>query len=264
MANFFDCKAIADSIIENVAKQVKILDRPPFLVGIRLEGVPGSEAYANGIKKDCNRCGILYSEHIMDFEAPIESWDKRIAILNEDDAIDGIIVFTPCPMITQKINPEKDVDATDSNLYYDPCTPSAVIKILLQSTIKISEKHAVVIGRSNTVGKPMARLFLDNDATVTVCHSKTQNLAKYCRDADIIVAATGQKNLVTYDMVRVGTTVIDVSRADVKFDEVSRVAEFMTPQKNGLGLVTRAVLMEHVLEARRSKISFLNNEVQNN
>ncbi len=255
MANVFDCKAIAESMIGRIAEQIKTLDRPPFLVGLRVDGEPNAEMYANGITKDCKRCGILYSEHVMDYDATIESWDKRIAMLNEDDAIDGIIVFTPCPDITQRINPQKDIDARDSNLYYEPCTPSAVIKILLESTIKISEKHAVVLGRSNTVGKPMARLLLDNDATVTICHSKTQNLTKYCRDADIIVAATGCKNLLTYDMVKIGTTVVDVSGIDVDFDDINRVAEYITPQKNSIGLVTRAILIEHVLEARRNKVN---------
>lgn len=253
MANVFDCKAISDSMLDKIAEQIKTLDHAPFLVGLRVEGDSGSESYAKGIKKDCAKCGIFYFEHLMEKDASIDSWNKRIIALNEDDSVDGIIVFTPCPKFTEKINPKKDVDAMHDNLYYDPCTPSAVIKILLESSIKISEKHAVVLGRSNTVGRPMARLFLDNDATVTVCHSKTPNLAKYCREADILVAATGQKDLVTYDMVKIGTTVIDVGRTDVNFNEVSRVAEYITPEKSGLGLVTRAVLMEHILQANMMK-----------
>lgn len=251
MANVFECKTIADSILTNVADQIKTLDHPPFLVGLRLEGERGAELYAKGIKKDCAKCGIFYVEHVIDRDASIESWDKRVAALNEDDSIDGIIVLNPCQKFTMKINPKKDVDARASNLYYNPCTPSAVIKILLESTIKISEKHAVVLGRSSTVGRPVANLFLDNDATVTICHSKTQNLADYCRNADIIVAATGSKDLLTYDMVKIGTTVIDVSGVDANFNDVSRVAGYITPQKNSIGLVTRAILMEHVLEARR-------------
>lgn len=254
MANILDCKAIADSMLEKITEQIKTLDTPPVLVGIRIEGDAGAESYAKGIKKDCARCGVLYFEHLMEKDSPIDSWDKRIAALNEDDSIDGIIIFTPCPKFTERIKPQKDIDAMHSNLYYDPCTPSAVIKILLESSVEITEKHAVVLGRSNTVGRPMARLLLDNDATVTVCHSKTPNLSKYCREADILIAATGQKNMVTYDMAKIGSTVIDVGRTDVKFDEVVRVAENITPQKNGVGLVTRAILMEHVLEARRNRV----------
>lgn len=253
MANIFDCKTIADLMIQDVAEKVKTLNNSPFLVGVRLDGENGPSMYANGIKKDCKKCGILYSEYLMDKDDTIEGWNKRIAMLNQDNTVDGVIIFTPCPDITQRILPEKDVDARDSNLYYEPCTPSAAIKVLLESNIEIAGKYAIVIGRSNTVGKPMARLLLDNDATVTICHSKVDDISKYCRDADIIISATGIKDLVTCNMVKGGAAVIDVSRIDTKFDEVDRVAGIVTSQKNGLGLVTRAVLMEHVLNAAMRK-----------
>lgn len=248
--NILDCKAYADSVLESVAEQVKAMNRPPFLVGIRKENNPGAASYAAGIKRDCDRCGIFYKEYIMAENDNFDAWDRRIAMLNIDPAVDAIIVFTPAELVLEEVSQYKDVDAFSSNKAFNSCTADGVIDLLIYNEIPIHGRDVVVIGRSDNVGKPMALTLLDYDATVTICHSKTPYLSSHCKKADIIISATGQQGLVKGYMVKPGATVIDVGRGDVEFDSVAEVAGAITPAKGGTGLATRAALMQHVIRAK--------------
>ncbi len=192
--------------------------------------------------------------------------------MNSDNSVDGILVQLPLPdksvenEILEHVSPFKDVDGFHAvnagnlllgNQCLAACTPSGVIELIKSAGTEISGKHAVVIGRSNIVGKPVAMLLLQENATVTVCHSKTRNLKDIAKDADILVVAIGKKEFVTADMVKVGAVVIDVGMnrhdgklyGDVKFDEVSEKAAFITPVPGGVGPMTITMLLNNTIKA---------------
>lgn len=247
----------------------------PGLAVIIVGDNPASKVYVANKEKGCHETGI-YSEVIrMPEETTKEELLSEIHRLNHDDKIHGILVQLPLPKqiqaeeeeILEAIDPKKDVDGFHpinvGNLSIGkdalvPCTPHGCIRMLEMAGIPIAGKHAVIIGRSNIVGKPMAQLLLSRNATVTVCHSRTANLAEITRQADILVAAVGRPYFVTADMVKEGAVVIDVGInrlenkklvGDVDFANVEPIAGAITPVPGGVGLLTIAMLMQNTVFA---------------
>ena len=247
----------------------------PRLAVIIVGNDPASEVYVRNKQKTCAELDIL-SDHIaLPAETTREELLARIDALNADASVHGILVQLPLPAalaahedeILSRIDPRKDVDGFHPmNVGHlsigapglRPCTPAGCIRMLEYAGIPIEGKHAVIIGRSNIVGKPMGMLLLERHATVTLCHSHTEHLAELAREADILVAAVGQPHFVTADMVKPGATVIDVGInriapkklvGDVDFAAVSEVAGAITPVPGGVGLLTVAMLMENVVQA---------------
>ena len=232
-----------------------------------------SKVYVGNKVKACAELG-LYSEHIaLPADTPQATLLEKIAELNANHAIHGILVQLPVPRhidshkVLDAISPGKDVDGfhpqnvgalvTDSTLF-PPCTPYGVMKLLEKSGIEIEGKHAVVVGRSHIVGKPMALMLLHKNATVTICTSKTRNLARHTRDADILVVATGKPQMITGDMIKPGATVIDVGInrlpngklvGDVDFDSAKEVAGYITPVPGGVGPMTITMLVANTVQA---------------
>jgi len=251
----------------------------PRLAVIIVGNDPASEVYVRNKQKTCEELGIL-SDHIaLSAETSKEELLARIDALNADEEVHGILVQLPLPAalasceeeVLSRIDPRKDVDGFHPvNVGYlsigapglRPCTPAGCIRMLEYAGIRMEGAHAVIIGRSNIVGKPMAMLLLERHATVTLCHSRTKNLAAITREADILVAAVGQPHFVTADMVKPGATVIDVGInriapkklvGDVDFEAVSEVAGAITPVPGGVGLLTVAMLMENVVQAAKAQ-----------
>ena len=247
----------------------------PRLAVIIVGNDPASEVYVRNKQKTCAELDIL-SDHIaLPAETTREELLARIDALNADVLVHGILVQLPLPAalaahedeILSRVDPRKDVDGFHPmNVGHlsigapglRPCTPAGCIRMLEYAGIPIEGKHAVIIGRSNIVGKPMGMLLLERHATVTLCHSRTENLAEIAREADILVAAVGQPHFVTADMVKPGATVIDVGInriapkklvGDVDFEAVEKVAGAITPVPGGVGLLTVAMLMENVVQA---------------
>ena len=242
---------------------------------------PASQVYVRNKHKACEELGI-YSEVVtLPENTTSEELTAKIDELNADKKIHGILVQLPLPTalrpyednILARINPLKDVDGFHpvnvgklslGQPGLVPCTPLGCLKMLELAGIEIAGKRAVIIGRSNIVGKPMAGLLLAKNATVTICHSRTQDLANLTREADILVAAVGKPQFVTADMVKPGATVIDVGInriapkklvGDVDFEAVKEIAGAITPVPGGVGLLTVAMLMQNVVEAARVQLS---------
>jgi len=273
MANLLDGKTLAKSILKKVKAQATSMATPPGLAVVIVGGDPASRVYVDNKKRDCTACGITSHE----FALPEDiSEDRLLALVHELNSrpdIHGILVQLPLPKglsdqkIIQAISPEKDVDAfhmlnvgrvLNGEYGFLPCTPAGIIAILDHYGIDPTGKHAVVVGRSNIVGKPMAMMLLHRNATVTICHTRTADLAAMTRQADILVAAVGKIGLITADMVKPGAVVIDagINRkddgkicGDVDFDAVSQVASYITPVPGGVGPMTRAMLMLNTANA---------------
>ena len=234
---------------------------------------PASRIYVNNKKKACEYCGIRSFEYAMPAETTQEELMALIEKLNNDDSVDGILCQLPIPKhldekaVINAIRPDKDVDAFHpANVGkimigdYDflPCTPAGVMELIKESGIDITGKECVVIGRSNIVGKPMAMLLLHAHGTVTICHSRTKDLAETVRRADIVVAAVGVPELITGDMIKEGAVVIDVGMnrladkklvGDVEFSGASEKASAITPVPGGVGPMTIAMLMKNTVKA---------------
>lgn len=265
-------KAEAKEKVEAIQAKYGVI---PGLAVIIVGDNPASKVYVANKEKGCHETGI-YSEVIrMPEETTKEELLREIHRLNHDDKIHGILVQLPLPKqiqaeeeaILEAIDPKKDVDGFHpinvGNLSIGkdalvPCTPHGCIRMLEMAGIPIAGKHAVIIGRSNIVGKPMAQLLLSRNATVTVCHSRTANLAEITRQADILVAAVGRPYFVTADMVKEGAVVIDVGInrlenkklvGDVDFANVEPIAGAITPVPGGVGLLTIAMLMQNTVFA---------------
>lgn len=277
-AIIMDGKALAAEVKERVRKDSAMLSRQPGLAVILVGDDPASAVYVRNKEKDCEECGFL----CMDYHLPqTATQDEVLALverMNNYGAVDGILVQLPLPpriderTVLEAIAPDKDVDAfhpenvgriVQGQAYYKPCTPAGVMELLHRYGIDPAGKHCVVIGRSNIVGKPMALLLLQEDATVTVCHSKTPDLAAQCRQADILISAVGRRGLVTADMVKPGAVVIDVAMnrneagklcGDVDYENVREVASYITPVPGGVGPMTRAMLMENTYKAAKCRI----------
>ena len=269
-----DGKAVAASIKEEIKAQVEALEgRKPGLAVIIVGENPASQVYVRNKVQSAEYVGMLSRK----IELPEDVSELRlldeIAALNADGAIDGVLVQLPLPKhidadkVLDAIDPAKDVDGFHpvnvSNLWLGrpctiPCTPKGIMRLISESGINPAGKNAVVVGRSNIVGKPVAKLLLDANATVTIAHSRTPDLAAVTRGADILVVAVGKEAVVTGDMVKPGAVVIDVGMnrnaagklcGDVEFSTAAEVASAITPVPGGVGPMTIAMLMQNTLES---------------
>lgn len=274
-----DGKAVSAAVRDRIKNEVADLKKEGKETGLAVIIVgndPASKVYVNNKKKGCEQVGMNSYEYALPEETTTEELLKLINELNGDNRVDGILCQLPLPRhidektVINSIAPEKDVDAfhpvnTGHIMIGDhsflPCTPAGIIEMLKYYDIQISGKECVVIGRSNIVGKPMAMLLLQNSGTVTVCHSKTENLAEVCRRADILVAAVGKANFVTSDMVKDGAVVIDVGMnrnaegklcGDVDFENVKDRCSFITPVPGGVGPMTITMLLNNTLTASKN------------
>lgn len=276
MAYIIDGKKISQEIKDELRDKVTALKaegKQACLAVIQVGNDPASSVYVNNKKKACAYIGI----ESLSYELPEETTEQEllelVERLNKDDSVHGILVQLPVPKhidgdkIIQTISAKKDVDGFHpenvGNLVigekgFVSCTPAGIIQLLKRSNIEIAGKNCVVIGRSNIVGKPMALLMLRENATVTVAHSKTQNLKEICKTADILIVAIGKPQFVTADYVKEGAVVIDVGIhrdennklcGDVKYDEVEPLASAITPVPGGVGPMTIAMLMNNCVEA---------------
>ena len=272
-AGILDGKALAGRIKEELRCKCERLARAPQLAVVLVGDDPASAIYVRNKERDCRECGIDCRDHRLAADTTQEALLALIRALNRDDSVDGILVQLPLPghldgaQVLRAIDPDKDVDAFHPENVgrlllgqprYLPCTPAGILALLREYAIDPAGKHCVVVGRSNIVGKPLALLLLQADATVTVCHSKTPDLADQCRRADILVSAAGQVGLITADMVRPHAVVIDVAMnrgvdgrlcGDVDFGAVAQRADYITPVPGGVGPMTRAMLMENTYQA---------------
>ena len=276
-ATIIDGKALAAKCKSRIKEEVERLSKRPGLAVIIVGDNPASRIYVNHKKKDCAECGIYSEEYALPECARQEEVLELIDLLNGREDIDGILVQLPLPpqfdekAVLNAIDPGKDVDCFHpynvgqlmvGEHTFLPCTPAGVMAMLDEYGIDPAGKHAVVVGRSNIVGKPAALLLLRHNATVTVCHSRTPDLAAVCRTADILIAAVGKAGLITGDMVKPGAVVIDVGinrgadgklHGDVDFAAAAQKAAWITPVPGGVGPMTRAMLMHNtVLAARRA------------
>ncbi len=278
MAELISGKIISAAVKDRIANEVNELKAKgvtPGLAVIIVGTDPASQVYVGSKERTCIELG-MYSEK---YELPENTTEEEllnlIKKLNGKPEIHGILCQLPLPkhlnekLVIETIDPKKDVDAFHTANVgrimigdYDflPCTPAGIMEMLKYSNIDPAGKHCVVIGRSNIVGKPMAMLMLHANATVTICHSKTQNLKQICREADILVAAVGRAKFVTADMVKPGAVVIDVGMnrpeggklcGDVDFDAVEPVCSAITPVPGGVGPMTIAMLMQNTLTAAK-------------
>ncbi|MBO5359407.1 MAG: bifunctional methylenetetrahydrofolate dehydrogenase/methenyltetrahydrofolate cyclohydrolase FolD [Clostridia bacterium] len=273
-----DGKVISAHIKQQVKGQVDELKAQgiePCLAVIIVGDDFASRTYVNNKKRTCEEVGIRSLEFAMPEETTQDELLELVNKLNADDSVNGILCQLPIPkhidekVILNAIRPEKDVDAFHpvnaghimiGDCVLKPCTPAGIMEMLKYEGIEVSGKNCVVIGRSNIVGKPMAMLLLGASGTVTVCHSRTQNLADITRGADILVAAVGKAKFVTADMVKEGAVVIDVGMnrdedgkrcGDVDFEAVKDKASHITPVPGGVGLMTVAMLMQNTVTAAK-------------
>lgn len=275
MAVWIDGKALAAKIKAQVREETAALPAQPVLAVVLVGEDPASQIYVRGKERDCAECGIRSLAHRLPADTRQEDLMALIQALNNDPAADGILVQLPLPRgldqrpVLEAIRPDKDVDCfhplnvgkmTLGREGFRPCTPAGVMEMLKAYDIPVRGKRCVVIGRSSLVGQPLASLLTQADGTVTLCHSRTENLAEHTRQADILVSAVGRPGLVTGDMVKEGAAVIDVAinrgengklRGDVDFEAVEKKAAFITPVPGGVGPMTRAMLMRGVLYAAR-------------
>ena len=269
--HILDGKLLGKEIQEEVRLEVEKLTKKPHLAVILVGEDSASQIYVKIKNKTCERLGIKST--VINLPENITETELKLKIreLNEDSDITGILVQLPLPKhinaseCIKEISPLKDVDAfTPENLgaiirgetpYAYPCTPLGIITLLKRNNIQISGKHAVVIGRSNIVGKPISLMLLKENATVTMCHSKTENLSEITKTADILISATGHR-IITKDMVKDGAVVVDVGiirneegkiEGDVDFEQVKEVASYITPVPGGVGPMTIATLMQNTL-----------------
>jgi methylenetetrahydrofolate dehydrogenase (NADP+)/methenyltetrahydrofolate cyclohydrolase len=275
-AQLIDGNALARSIREDVARRVVRLAARGLVPGLAVVLVgedPASSVYVRNKVKDCGEVGIASTLDRLPADTTEDALLARIAVLNADPSVHGILVQLPLPAhidahrVIEAISPAKDADGFHvSNVgllltgqpLFRPCTPYGVMKMLEHAGARLDGAEAVVIGRSNIVGKPQALMLLAEGATVTICHSRTRDLAAHTRRADIIVAAVGRIGLVTADMVKPGAIVIDVGMnrgadgklcGDVDFAAVREVASAITPVPGGVGPMTRAMLLVNTIEA---------------
>lgn len=282
MAKIIDGREISAAVKQQIKEEVVSLNKQGIEVGLAVIIVgddPASKVYVANKEKACEQLGITSYKYALPAETTNEELLSLIEKLNNNKKVNGILCQLPLPkhldekLIINSIVPEKDVDAFHpqnvgkimiGDFDFLPCTPAGVIEMLKYSGIEMSGKKCVVVGRSNIVGKPMAMLLLHNNATVTVCHSRTVNLKEECANADILVVAIGKAKFVTADMVKEGAVVIDVGMdrdengklcGDVDFDSVSKKASAITPVPGGVGPMTIAMLMKNTLTAAKKQNS---------
>ena len=277
MAIIIDGKKLAEEIKEKIKKEVADLKKKgavPSLASIIIGNNPASKLYVKLKEKACNEVGIYSEKYSLDENTSEEEIIKLIHKLNKNPKINGILVQLPFPKclnqenILEAIDPRKDVDGlTSTNLgnlligneFLVPCTPKGVIRLLESINIEIEGKDVVIINHSNVVGKPLAMMFLNRNATVSVCHVKTKDLKKYTSKADILISGTGVKNLIKEDMVKENSIVIDVGISkegnkiygDVDFENVKNKVYAITPVPGGVGPMTIAMLLENTIKAAK-------------
>lgn len=278
MAEILNGKLVAEKIRHKLKNDVQDLKKDgikPKLAVIMVGDDPSSKIYVRNKSIACNEIGIDYEEFLLDLDTTMEELLQLIDKLNNDKSINGILLQSPIPKgldineAFKAINPDKDVDGFNpcnvgklclGQDTFISCTPYGIVKLLEEYGINIEGKDAVVVGRSNIVGKPMMQCLLNKNATVTVCHSKTIKLERATKKADILVVAIGKPKFITRDMVKDGAVVIDVGInrdengkicGDVDFDGVSEVASYITPVPGGVGPMTIAMLMNNIVKAAR-------------
>lgn len=277
MAQIIDGKQVSAVLKENIKERVSKFSREfgyaPGLAVIIVGSDPASKVYVRNKHRACEMVGI----RSIQIEYPANTKEEELLLkieeLNKDSSIHGILVQLPLPphikeeRVINAINKEKDVDAFNpynvgriltGDYTFLPCTPAGVMSLLDYYKVEISGKNCVVVGRSNIVGKPMALLLLEKNGTVTVCHSRTQNLAAFTKEADILVVAVGRAGFITADMIKEGAVVIDVGinrledgtlTGDVDFEEAKEVASLITPVPGGVGPMTITTLLENTLRS---------------
>lgn len=271
MTKIIDGKKVSQLIKEELTNIVKDMTIKPHLAVIKVGDDSASEIYVNAKRKDALEIGIDFTKIELPDNISEELLLTEINNLNENNSISGIIVQLPLPKhlnerkILNSIDFNKDVDGLSLSsigaLYADedtniPCTAMAVIKLLHHYSLEINGKNVVIVGRSNLVGKPLSALMLKENATVTVCHSKTKNLIEYTKNADILISAVGKKNLINFSMVKENVIIIDVGitrdngkiYGDVDFDNVYYKCSYITPVPGGVGPMTRVMLLENVVK----------------
>lgn len=278
MAKIIDGKHISQEIKDELKQEVATLKasgRECALAVIQVGNDPASSVYVRNKKKACEYIGIRSLSYELDENTSEDELLALIDKLNADPSVHGILCQLPLPKhmdedkVINRISPEKDVDGFHPQNVgalvigqqgFVSCTPAGIIQLLKRSNIQMEGKHCVVIGRSNIVGKPMALLMLRENATVTICHSRTRNLKELCKEADILIVAIGKPQFITADYVKEGAVVIDVGIhrdennklcGDVKYDEVEPVASAITPVPGGVGPMTIAMLMHNCVEAMK-------------
>ncbi len=278
MAKIIDGKHISQEIKDELKQEVAVLKasgRECALAVIQVGNDPASSVYVRNKKKACEYIGIRSLSYELDENTSEDELLALIDKLNADPSVHGILCQLPLPKhmdedkVIKRISPEKDVDGFHPQNVgalvigqqgFVSCTPAGIIQLLKRSNIQMEGKHCVVIGRSNIVGKPMALLMLRENATVTICHSRTRNLKELCKEADILIVAIGKPQFITADYVKEGAVVIDVGIhrdennklcGDVKYDEVEPVASAITPVPGGVGPMTIAMLMHNCVEAMK-------------
>jgi len=286
MTRIIDGRKIAKEINESL--KVKVEDFinkykiTPKLTVIIAGGDPASLFYVKMIAKYCERASIDFEKHSLSSKTTDEELLKIIDNLNEDEKVSGIIVQVPLPKhinqerIQEAVNPSKDVDCFNpinmgrlalGKPEFFPCTPYAVYELMKRENIVVEGKHTVIVGRSNIVGRPMALILLQKkqyaNATLTICHSRTNDLAHYTRQADILIAAVGKPEIIKRDMVKEGTVIIDVGTnevegklvGDVAYEEVLDKASVITPVPGGIGPITNVMLMQNTLKAAEKLVN---------
>lgn len=269
-----DGKKVAEKCKKNIEERIKRLDRTPGFAVIRIGEDEASKIYVRLKHKMSEELGINFTEYHLDENITQEELISLIKKLNADDEVDGILLQSPIPYhlnileAFQTIAPEKDVDGfspinvgklVQRQECFAACTPTGVMTMLKEYNIPIEGKHAVVVGRSNIVGRPMAELLLNANATVTICHSKTRNLTEIVKSADILVVAIGKPKFITADMIKEGAVVVDVGInripdskkivGDVDFENVKEKCSYITPVPGGVGPMTIMTLMDNVVTA---------------
>ena len=280
MAKIIDGKAVSAKVKEQVRKEAEALKNKGIEIGLAVVIVGNNSAsrvYVNNKKKACEEVGFNSYEYALPEETTEAELLELVEKLNSDDKVNGILVQLPLPKqinenaIINAIRPDKDVDAFHpenvghimiGDFSFLPCTPAGVMELIAETGVDVCGKNCVVIGRSNIVGKPMAMLLLHKNGTVTICHSRTKNLAEICSKADILVAAVGKAKFVTPDMIKEGAVVIDVGMnrdengklcGDVDYATCFDKAGYITPVPGGVGPMTIAMLMRNTLTAAKMK-----------
>src|SRR3989344_3935632 len=271
-SKIIDGKKIAEKILNELKSKIKDLKQKPGLALVLVGDNPASEIYVNFKEKTCKEVGFYCERYNLDKNTGELDLVNLVSDLNRKTSIHGILVQLPLPsqidekLVINSILPHKDVDGftpinlgslVSENTILAPATARAVMHLIESTGTKIEGKNAVVVGRSNIVGKPVAMMLLEKNATVSVCHSKTKNISEHTKKADILVVAAGKPKLITKEMVKQGAVVIDVGInrvngkivGDVDFENVREIAGYITPVPGGVGPITIAMLMENTLKA---------------
>lgn len=280
VAKILDGKQIAKEYRQGLQEQVEALKERGFTpkLSVILVGNDGaSQSYVKSKKKAAEKIGMISEIAHLDESTSEEDVLKELDRLNNDDSVSGILVQVPLPKqvseqkVLESINPDKDVDgfhpSNIGKLYIDeqtfvPCTPLGIMEILKHADINLEGKHAVVIGRSHIVGQPVSKLLLQQNATVTILHSRSKDMSKHIKDADVIVSAVGKPGLVTKDVVKEGAVIIDVGntpdengklKGDVEYEEVKEIAGAITPVPGGVGPLTITMVLNNTLIAEKMR-----------